>query len=106
MWSFGVTIWQIFTFGRTPYEDLFQSFANATIESTYSDVSDEINRIINSRASEVESGNFSNSNSASDQIADELLKFLLDYLLNGARLVRPLNCTDDLYIIMLECKHL
>lgn len=108
VWSFGVTIWEILTFGQTPYEDLFEivnysNFDNSTKESTYSEVSYKINKIINSPISEEFVKKYNKTISNFSHSPDAILTCLLDFLIDGGRLEKPMNCTDDLYIIMLEC---
>jgi serine/threonine protein kinase len=59
-WSFGVTVWEILTFGKYPYHGLFLD-------------------------------------------TKDLKEKLIEYLINGHRLLTPPNCMPDLYAMMIKC---
>lgn len=63
VWSFGVTVWEIFTLGKTPYSDETYKERKITKEN------------------------------------------LVHFLRSGGRLKRPSNCSDELYSVLLDCKH-
>jgi serine/threonine protein kinase len=104
IWSYGVTLWEMFTYGRTPYDVLLDENEGLPLNTTYSEFSSELNNLINGP------GKISHTESATKtkeytQNFDDII-FLLNFLKNdGGRLEKPPICNGELWnIITIDCK--